>query len=240
MEMIRLNKYLSECGIASRRKSDELILEGRVQVNKKVVIELGIKIDPSKDVVTVDGEKIKAKGKVYFILNKPRGVVSTTDDEKNRTNVVDLVKTREAIFPVGRLDYHTTGLLILTNDGEFAYKLTHPKHHIEREYVVTLNRELEPAIADKLLKGITLEGRKAKFTELEFISKKNTKKVKVITVEGRNHFVKRMFGAFGYFVNDLDRTRFGAFTYEKLERGAYMQVDEDYIKFKLKESKFDN
>ena len=130
--LTRLNKYIAESGITSRRKSDELILQGRVTVNNKVIAELGYKIDSEHDNVMVDGEKVNPRRHIYFLLNKPSGVVTTTDDEKKRRTVVDLINVNEKIFPVGRLDYNTTGVLLLTNDGEFSNFLTHPRNKIPK------------------------------------------------------------------------------------------------------------
>ena len=141
--IVRLNKYLSECGVASRRKSDLLISEGRVKINGNIVFEMGAKVDTNKDEVLIDGEKLIARKKVYYILNKPKGVITSTSDEKNRTTVVDLIPTKEKIFPVGRLDFNTTGVLILTNDGNFSNHLTHPKNGIEREYEVKIDKPLD-------------------------------------------------------------------------------------------------
>lgn len=216
---VRLNKYLSECGVASRRNSDILIQEGRVKLNGKVVNELGTKINADEDEVLIDGEKINKRKKVYFLLNKPKGFITSTKDEKDRATVVDLIKTREKIFPVGRLDYNTTGLLILTNDGDFSNYLTHPRNKIEREYEVKLNKPLTKEHKEGLIKGIYLDKRKSKFVKISFPRLNNFKTVRVVTVEGRNHFVKRMFDHFEYRVNELSRIRFGKLTLENLRRG---------------------
>ncbi|KAB2843945.1 MAG: rRNA pseudouridine synthase, partial [Melioribacteraceae bacterium] len=132
-----MNKFLSECGIASRRKSEELILQGRVSVNGNIVLDLATQINIEKDIVQLDGEKIKSAGKVYFLLHKPKGFITSTSDEKDRRTVVELINTKEKIFPVGRLDFNTTGVLLLTNDGEFSNFITHPRNKIPREYIAT-------------------------------------------------------------------------------------------------------
>ncbi|PID59529.1 MAG: pseudouridine synthase [Ignavibacteriae bacterium] len=225
-----MNKYLSECGAASRRKSDKLILEGRVTVNGSMVLELGTKIDSDNDEVKIDGEKLKIQKKRYFLLNKPKGVITSTKDEKNRTTVVDLIKTREKIFPVGRLDFNTTGLLLLTNDGEFANFLTHPKNKIEREYLTILDKPLEKEAKEKLLKGIYLDKRKSFFTKISYPKRNNFSYVSATTIEGRNHFVKRMFNLLGYRVKELERIRFGNFNIRNIERGSYIQLTEKEIK----------
>jgi 23S rRNA pseudouridine2605 synthase len=229
--IVRLNKYLSECGIASRRKSEILIQEGRVKINRKTVYELGTKIDTENDEVSIDGEKIRTQKKIYILLNKPKGVITTTSDEKERATVVDLIKTREKIFPVGRLDYNTTGLLILTNDGDFSNYLTHPKNEIEREYEVRLDKPLTKEHKEDLLKGIYLERRKSKFVKISYPKENNFFVVRVVTVEGRNHFVKRMFDHFDYHVNELTRIRFGKLTLKNLPRGESRFLTEKEIKF---------
>ncbi len=224
---MRLNKFLAECGIASRRKSEEYITSGRVSVNKKIVTDLACTIDPDKDEVKVDGEKLRTENKVYFLLNKPKGFVSTTKDEKNRKSVVDLINTRTKIFPVGRLDYNTTGVLMLTNDGEFSNILTHPRNNIPREYSVLIDKELSVEHRERLLKGIILEGRKSSFKKIEFPKKGNFKSVKVTCFEGRNHFVKKMFSSLGYNVKELDRTKFGEFKAGKLLLGEYRKLTKE-------------
>ena len=228
--MKRLNKFLSECGIASRRKSEELILQGRVSVNGNVVVDLATQIDTAKDIVQLDGEKIKSAKKLYFLLHKPKGVITSTKDEKNRPTVVDLINTREKIFPVGRLDFNTTGVLIITNDGEFSNFITHPRNKIHREYFAVLNKPLAEEDKLKLLKAVYIDGKKGKFNELTFPSTNNFKVVRVITEEGRNHFVKNMFSALGYFVSKLERKSFGPFDVKTIPAGAYREITEKEIK----------
>ena len=226
--MIRLNKFISDCGITSRRKSEELILQGRISVNDKTVKELSFKIDPESDEVHLDGERIKAKRHVYFILNKPKGVVTTTSDEKDRRTVVDLIKTREKIFPVGRLDYDTTGVLLLTNDGEFANLLTHPRNNVPREYEIKLDRQLSDEDKEKLTKGVFIKGKRGIFIKVNF-SKKNDKRfISVIAEEGRNHFVKNMFRALGYTVTALNRKSFAGIE-SKIPVGAYRVLTREEI-----------
>lgn len=222
---VRLNKFLSECGIASRRKSEEYIKEARVSVNGKIVTELASIIDEEKDIVALDGEKIKPKKKVYFLLNKPRGYVTTTDDEKGRRKVTDLIKTNQKIYPVGRLDYDTTGVLILTNDGDFTNFLTHPKNKIPRIYKASLNKKLMEEDRLKLLKGIFMDGRKSRFDEIQFVKKNILEKVYVTATEGRNHFVKRMFEIIGYRVTSLERISYGIFNVKEMPAGSYRKLD---------------
>ncbi|OGU77455.1 MAG: pseudouridine synthase [Ignavibacteria bacterium RBG_16_34_14] len=219
---MRLNRYIANSGITSRRKSEEFILQGRVSVNNKVVTDLAYKVDDEKDRVMVDEEKIHPKKHLYFLLNKPKGVVTTTDDEKQRKTVVDLIKTKERIYPVGRLDYNTTGVLLLTNDGEFSNLLTHPGNKIPREYEVKIDNPLAEEDRIKLLKGVSLDGRNAVFIKV-FINDSSRKNVKVVAVEGRNHFVKKMFGALGYTVLKLNRKKFAGVKAD-IPLGAYRKL----------------
>lgn len=218
---VRLNKFLSECGVASRRKAEEFIKEGRVTVNNKIVTELSFFVDPNTDVICLDGEKIKQQRKVYFLLNKPRSIITTTSDEKGRRKVTDLIKTNQKIYPVGRLDYDTTGVLLLSNDGEFTNFLTHPKNKIPRVYKAILNKRLEEDDRLKLTKGILLDGKKSKFDEIKFVKKNVHEKVFVTASEGRNHFVKRMFEVLGYKVISLERIKYGPFDVKGLPLGSY-------------------
>lgn len=232
--IVRLNKYLAECGVASRRKSEELISNGRISINGKIVIELGTKVDTSKDEIFIDGEKLQTKEKVYFLMNKPKGVITSTSDEKNRVTVTDLVKTKEKIFPVGRLDFNTTGLLILTNDGDFSNFITHPKNGIEREYEVVIDKPLEQADKLRLLQGVYLDKRKSVFTSIEYPKRNNYSVVRVVTVEGRNHFVKRMFESLQYRVTELSRIRFGKLTTKDVRKGEYRYLSPREIKYIMK------
>ena len=227
-QKIRLNKYLSDCGIASRRKTEEFIVQGRVSVNGKIINTLSCVIDPTKDKVALDGEMIKAKKHIYFLLNKPKGYITSTNDEKGRKTVVELIDTKENIFPIGRLDYNTTGVLLLSNDGDFSNFLAHPSSKIPREYEAKINKPLKLEDEPKFLKGFYIDGKKGKFVSIK-IHKKDPTTVKVITVEGRNHFVKKMFAAAGYFVNALDRSNYGPFDHKKIPVGAYRIVKETEI-----------
>lgn len=233
---VRLNKFLSECGIASRRKSEEFINEGRVSVNGNKVSTLSFMVDEINDIVTLDGEKIRPEKKVYFLLNKPKGFITTTDDEKGRRKVTDLIKTPHKIFPVGRLDYDTTGVLLLTNDGNFSNFLTHPSNKIPREYFVLLDKPIAETDKIKLLDGIYLDRRKSKFTSITFPIKKSFSKLNVVTVEGRNHFVKRMFYTLGYTVKKLDRVNYGGFHVKGIPVGAYRKLSFSEIEKLLKKN----
>jgi len=221
MKPIRINKFLAESGIASRRKSEEYILQGRVTVNGKVVKDLSAKIDPFNDIVYFDDVKLKKKEKFYYLLNKPKGVITSTTDEKKRRTVVDLIDTREKIYPVGRLDYNTTGVLLLTNDGEFSNQLTHPSYKVDRVYIAKLDRDLAESDKQKLLTGIYIDRRRSIFTKISFVEENNFSLVKVVTEEGRNHFVKNMFSSLGYKVRELKRESFGKFNTKGIPSGNY-------------------
>ena len=202
---VRLNKYLADSGAASRRKAEELILEGRVSVNNKTVVDLAFKVDTEKDVVDLDGEIIKPKRHIYFLMNKPKGVVTTTSDDKKRNTVLDGIKTKEKVYPVGRLDYNTTGVLFLTNDGDFSYFLTHPKNKVPRVYEVKLDKPLQEKDVESLLKGVFIQGVRGNFEKVTFPKKKDHTFAEVTGLEGRNHFVKNMFGTLGFTVTSLNR-----------------------------------
>lgn len=229
MTQMRLNKFLSAAGVASRRKSEEYIEQGRVSINGTVVDSFAVNVDPDNDEIMLDGELIKQEKKVYILLNKPKGTVTTTDDDKHRKTVMDLIKTEKAVFPVGRLDYNTTGVLLLTNDGDFANFLTHPKNKITRNYVARLDKPLAKGDRERLEKGIYLDRRKSFFKEIAFPIRNNYRVVSVNVVEGRNHFVKRMFQALGYFVMDLERTNFGGLQLKDLKPGEYRRLSNGEI-----------
>ena len=216
--MERLQKYLSACGVASRRKSEELILAGKVKVNGKIVKELGIKVSDNDD-IEVNGVYVKKEEKEYYILNKPEKVICSVSDDKGRMTVIDFIDTKEKIFPVGRLDYDTTGLLLLTNDGEITNKLTHPSGTIEKTYYVKADGIMNIDEIKQLEKGILLDGvmtKKAK-AKLRKIDKRNRKSYVEITItEGRNHQVKNMFAALNHKVLKLKRIRYAFFDLEEL------------------------
>jgi len=226
---MRLNKFIAESGFASRRKADEFISQGRVTVNNEIVMNLGVVIDSDKDIVKIDGSKIKTEIKAYFLLNKPSGIVSTTNDEKGRVAVTDLIKTKFKIYPVGRLDYNTTGVLLLTNDGDFTNLMLHPSNKIEREYLVLLDKDLREEDRIVLTKHVQLEGKNSKFNSITYLKEKNYRSMRVVTVEGRNHFVKNMFSLLGYTVKKLKRIRFGPFTVDNIPEGKYMILNRSDI-----------
>lgn len=208
MTVVRINKFLADSGISSRRKSEEYISQGRVAVNDKIVTEFSHKVDIEKDIVTLDGEKIKPKKHIYILLNKPKGYITTVSDDRNRRTVMDLVKSKERIYPVGRLDYDTTGLLFLTNDGELSQLLTHPGNKVPREYEVKIDKPLDEDDRQKLLQGISLEGKRGKFLKITFPFHNDKKIASIVCEEGRNRFVKRMFRKLDYTVLELNRFSF--------------------------------
>ena len=208
MTKVRINKFLADSGVSSRRKSEEYIIENRVAVNDNIITDLSFKVDDEKDIITLDGERIKPRKHIYILLNKPKGYITSVSDERDRRTVLDLVQTQERIYPVGRLDYDTKGLIFLTNDGNFSQLLTHPGNKVPREYEVKLDKPLEDKDRLKLLDGIKLDGIPGKFIKISFPKQKDKKIVTVFCEEGRNKFVKRMFGRLGYTVMELIRIGF--------------------------------
>lgn len=229
---IRLNKYLSNAGVCSRREADVLIETGVVSVNGKIVTELGFKINQG-DVVQYDGETINAETKRYVLLNKPKGFITTMDDPRGRKTVMSLVAKacRERIYPVGRLDRETTGLLLFTNDGDMAKKLTHPRYQAVKMYHVELNKSVAKEDLEKLLNGVDLEDGKTKVDKVEYVENGTYKEVGVEIHSGKNRIVRRLFEALGYQVVKLDRVQFGGLTKKDLPRGYYRHLTEQEIAY---------
>jgi 23S rRNA pseudouridine2605 synthase len=225
---IRINKYLSDCGIASRRKAEELVLQKRIMVNNEIINSLSTKVNPEIDTVKVDGETISKQRHEYYLLNKPKGIITSTKDEKGRKTVVDLIKTNRLIYPIGRLDYNTTGVLLLTNDGDFSFLLSHPKHNVPREYEVKLDKEFSEDDRKKLLSGIILDNKKSRFESIVF-TQKNKKALKIKCYEGRNHFIKRMFANLGYTVLSLNRSNYAGLAAD-VPIGSYRKLSPKEIK----------
>jgi pseudouridine synthase len=221
--MIRLNKYLASAGVGSRRKCDDYIVAGRVSVNGEPVSKLGVKIDEENDEVCFDGAPVRPlTNDIYILLNKPEGIITTADDEKDRSTVLDLVTVEERIYPVGRLDQNTTGALILTNDGELTNKLIHPKYGFPKTYHVLLDKKLRPIDAYHFEHGILLDDKMTapcKLTEVRVID--NCSFVEVILKEGRKRQIRRMFESLGYVVEKLDRIALGSITLRGLKRGEW-------------------
>lgn len=231
--MERLQKVIANSGYCSRRKAEELIKCGKVFVNGKKVTELGTKASVN-DAITIDGEAIKLEeDKVYYLLNKPRGVISSVSDDKDRKTVVDLIDTKKRIYPVGRLDYDTTGLLILTNDGELANILMHPSNSIEKKYVAKLNKFFEISDLKKLEKGIDVDGVKCVPTRVKIKTNNKVKDfsiVEISIVEGRNHIIKRVFMELGYLVDKLSRVEYAFLNLNGLQSGEYRVLNTKEVK----------
>jgi 23S rRNA pseudouridine2605 synthase len=226
---MRLQKFLARAGVASRRGSEDLMTAGRVRVNGAVMIELGTKVDPDVDVVTVDGKRVSlAEKPVYLVLNKPAGVVTTMSDPQGRTTVAALVPVREypGLFPVGRLDYETTGLLLFTTDGEIAHRLLHPSRHVEKTYRVLVDgRATEPEL-DRLREGVSLDdGLTAPARVKALRSSGGTTYCEIVISEGRKRQVRRMFSAVGHPVLELHRVQFGPVELGDLSRASWRLLE---------------
>jgi len=237
MEEIRLQKYLAEAGIASRRKCEEYIVQGRVKVNNKIA-ELGTKVNPEKDLVLFDEKKIESKEElVYILLNKPIGYVTTAKDQFSRDSVLDLVKVKQRIVPVGRLDMYTSGALLLSNDGDFVYKITHPKHEIDKTYTVTLKGIVKKEEVEQLEKGVKIEDyttRPAKVKILKTDTEKNISRLEITIHEGKNRQVRKMCEAIGKKVQALHRTKIGNINVKDLKLGTWRYLTKDEIEYLLK------
>lgn len=230
--MERLQKYLSACGVASRRKSEELILAGKVKVNGQVITELGFKVN-EKDEVSVDGNVLVREEKEYYLLYKPEKVICSAHDEKGRTTVIDLIDTKEKVFPVGRLDYDTSGLLLITNDGELTNKLTHPKGNVTKTYLAKVEGLVNSKEIHELSKGVMLDGVKTKkaIVKLKKFDKTNNKSYVEITItEGRNHQVKNMCDLFNHKVIKLKRTNYSFLDLKGLKIGEYRKLSIKEVK----------
>ncbi len=218
---VRLNKYIANAGVCSRREADELITAGDIQINDVVITELGTRVMP-KDVVKYRGLVLKAEKNVYIVMNKPKDFITTVDDPKGRKTVLDLVKNfcDERVYPVGRLDRNTTGVLLLTNDGDLAKKLTHPSHEVKKVYHVRTEENLSKGDLIKLIKGVELEDGIAKADEAAFLDE-NFNEIGVEIHSGKNRVIRRMFEAIGHRVIKLDRVYFAGLTKKRLSRGKF-------------------
>ncbi len=227
-EEIRLQKFLANCGIASRRKCEELIVQGKIKVNGETITQLGIKIEPNLDKVCYNDKEVKnnnASEYVYIILNKPIGYVTTSKDQFGRATVLELIKGVSArIVPVGRLDMYTSGALILTNDGDFIYKVTHPKHEIEKTYTVTLKGQVTLEDIEKLRNGVDIGDyitKSAKVKILKIDNQKNISRLEIVIHEGKNRQVRRMCESIGKKVIALHRTKIGNIDVKDLKIGKW-------------------
>lgn len=230
--MERLQKVIANSGYCSRRKAEELILSGKVKVNGEVVNTLGSKVSFS-DTIIINGVTLKLKPKEYVLLYKPRGVVSSAHDDKGRKTVVDIVESENRLYPVGRLDYDTSGVLLLTNDGELTNLLIHPSHEVEKVYIAKIDDVVNPSLVKSLEKGVLIDGKKtgkARVKIKKIDKKKKSSLIELTIYEGRNHQVKKMFEAIGYKVSKLKRERFAGLNLAGLTSGEYRHLNIKEVK----------
>ena len=231
-EKMPLNKYIAHSGVCSRRDAVAIIKSGKVKVNTAIVSEPGYKISPS-DIVIVNGKKITpVKNLVYILMNKPKDYITTTEDERGRKTVLDLIRnaTKEKVYPVGRLDRNTSGVLLLTNDGDLTQKLTHPANEIKKVYAVTLDKPLAKKHFDEILKGIPLEDGIANVDSLAYTDNANKTQIGIEIHSGRNRIVRRIFEHYGYDVKNLDRVIFAGLTKKNVERGKWRFLSEKEVR----------
>ena len=230
--MERLQKIIANSGYCSRRKAEQLITEGLVKVNGIVIKDLGTKASYS-DTITINGSTLKLEEKEYILLYKPRGVVSSAKDEKGRKTVVDIVESKNRLYPVGRLDCDTSGIILLTNDGVLTNLLTHPKHEVEKVYLVKIDELVIPTKVKSLAKGVIIDGQKtsnAKVKIKKLDRKKKTSLIELTIHEGKNHQVKKMFEAIGYKVSKLKRQQFAGLNLNGLKSGEYRHLNIKEVK----------
>lgn len=224
--MMRLNKYIAECGVCSRRSADTLIQSGKVCVNGEIVTDLGVKIDEISDTIEVDNKIIKKENKlVYIMLNKPKGYVTTSKEQFGRKSVLDLINTNLRVYPIGRLDMYTEGLLLLTNDGNFANKMMHPKNKIEKKYIVSVKGNITSEKIDLLKKGVDIGGYITKPAKVKSNFEKN--ELEIVISEGKNRQVRRMCEAVKLKVINLQRTKIGNLELGNLELGKYRYLNKN-------------
>ena len=231
--MVRLQKFLADCGVCSRRKAEEYILSGKVKVNNNIVTELGTKVDEMEDKVYFNNKLVNIENtKVYIMLNKPEGCVTTAKEQFNRKTVFDYINIKERVVPVGRLDYDTSGLLLLTNDGDLTYKLTHPKHSIKKVYIAKVYGVPNKKKLDTFKKGIIIDGYKTLPSNIEIIEKDNKYSVlKIIITEGRNRQVRKMCEAIGHRVASLKRIAIEELSIGDLKVGEYRYLTKKEVKY---------
>ncbi len=232
MEEMRLNKYLAHCGIASRRGADTLIMQGHVTVNGTVVQEMGYKVQES-DVIHFKGKPIKYVDKlVYYLMNKPRNVLCTSNDERGRKTVIDILakKVTERVYPIGRLDRNTSGLILLTNDGELTKKLSHPSHKVPKVYQVTLDKNLALKDMESIRNGIKLEDGDVKADSLHYVEDLPKREVQIEMHSGKNRIVRRIFEHLGYEIIKLDRVYYAGLTKKNLPRGFFRHLTKEEIR----------
>jgi len=231
-DLMPLNKFIAHAGIAARREAAEMVKKGLVKVNNEIITEPGHKVS-SKDDIRVNGKKVfLSKNLVYILLNKPKDYITTTNDPQERKTVLDIIgnATRERVYPVGRLDRNTSGVLLLTNDGELAQKLTHPSNEVKKVYAVTLNKPLEKKDFDQILKGVQLEDGMASVDALAYADVKDKTQIGVEIHSGRNRIVRRIFEHLKYDVKNLDRVIFAGLTKKNIERGKWRFLSEKEVR----------
>lgn len=229
-DVVRLNRFIANSGVCSRREADTLIQAGVVTVNGEIVTELGTKVNIHDDDIRFNGERLKGEEKVYLIMNKPKGYVTTASDPHAEKTVIDLLKgCSSRVYPVGRLDKNTTGVLLLTNDGEIAERLTHPSYDKKKIYQVSLDRELSEEDYQKILEGVSLTDGDIKADELEFIDANDRRKIGIEIHSGKNRIVRRIFDSLGYNVKALDRVYFAGLTKKGLKKGEWRYLTEGEI-----------
>ena len=229
-KLTRLNKFISNAGITARRKADELIFTGRVTVNMQTVTEPGTKVNPEKDVVKVDGEKVKPQTEfIYVVLFKPRGYVTTTHDDKGRPTVMDLIGLNTRLYPIGRLDYDTDGVLLLTNDGEFSNMMMHPRHKVFKTYFAKLDKPIEDPDIRKLKEGVMIDGRPTSRAKVRIIPNTSEMNIWISIHEGRNRQVRRMLETLGYVVQRLKRVEYARIGLDGLKPGEWRYLSEEEL-----------
>jgi 23S rRNA pseudouridine2605 synthase len=231
MEKIRIASFLAQCSLGSRRKCEVLVKDGKIKVNGTVIKELFSKIDPESDIVEYLDKKLIIENKIVIALNKPPGFLCTLKDDFNRRTVIDLIndfKITKGLFPVGRLDFNSRGLLLMTNNGDFAYKILHPKFNISKTYEVVLSNRLKADDVKKMYKEINIDGIKVDVRNIKI--SENNKKITMTIHEGRKRIVRRIFKEMGYVVNDLKRISIGNFLIGNLKEGTYMILNDSDLK----------
>lgn len=221
-QLVRLNKFLSMAGVSSRRRADEVIQEGRVSINGKVVTTLGTKIDLYRDHVAVDGKRVVVQNrKVYVLLNKPKDTITTASDERGRKHIFDVVRIGVRVFSIGRLDRNTTGVLLLTNDGELANRLMHPRFQVPKVYKATLDKPVQDRDIMRFRKGVKMDGALVVPDDIYVLPGSDGLEVGISVHEGKHHLIRRFFESFGYHVVQLDRYSYGGITHRGLSRGEW-------------------
>ncbi len=229
---LRLQKFLASCGVASRREAERFIQAGRVAVNGRIVNSPGLVVDPGRDAIRLDGHRVRTESRrVYYLLHKPRGYITTSSDPRGRRTVLDLVpRVRERVFPVGRLDWNSEGLLILTNDGDLAHRLTHPSNHIPKIYRVKVKGDVGPAILEGVRRGIVLDGRRTRPARVRRLTSRTNCWLEITLLEGRRNQIRRMFRRLGHPVLKLRRVAIGPIADRSLMPGRFRELTPEEVR----------